>query len=105
MEFSIFDLVVGSIILLLGLKGILNGFFKELFGLIGIVGGIFIMEALSVIMQVGYFKMTKGKRIFLMAPFHHHFEKKGWHETKVVVRFWIVSIILGFLAIATLKLR
>jgi phospho-N-acetylmuramoyl-pentapeptide-transferase len=73
--------------------------------LLAIVGGIFVMEALSVIMQVGYFKMTKGKRIFLMAPFHHHFEKKGWHETKVVVRFWIVSIILGFLAIATLKLR
>ncbi len=73
--------------------------------LLAIVGGIFVMEALSVILQVGYFKMTKGKRIFLMAPFHHHFEKKGWHETKVVVRFWIVSIILGFLAIATLKLR
>jgi phospho-N-acetylmuramoyl-pentapeptide-transferase len=73
--------------------------------LLAIVGGIFVMEAISVIMQVGYFKMTKGKRIFLMAPFHHHFEKKGWHETKVVVRFWIVSIILGFLALATLKLR
>jgi len=73
--------------------------------LLAIVGGIFVMEALSVIMQVGYSKMTKGKRILLMAPFHHHFEKKGWHETKVVVRFWIVSIILGFLAIATLKLR
>lgn len=73
--------------------------------LLAIVGGIFVMEALSVIMQVGYFKLTKGKRIFLMAPFHHHYEKKGWHETKVVVRFWIVSIILGFLALATLKLR
>jgi phospho-N-acetylmuramoyl-pentapeptide-transferase len=73
--------------------------------LLAIVGGIFVMEALSVIMQVGYFKMTKGKRIFLMAPFHHHFEKKGWHESKVVVRFWIVSIILGLFAIATLKLR
>jgi phospho-N-acetylmuramoyl-pentapeptide-transferase len=73
--------------------------------LLAIVGGIFVMEAISVIMQVGYFKMTKGKRIFLMAPFHHHFEKKGWHETKVVVRFWIISIILGFLALATLKLR
>ena len=73
--------------------------------LLAIVGGIFVMEALSVIMQVGYFKLTKGKRIFLMAPFHHHYEKKGWHETKVVVRFWIVSIILGFLAMATLKLR
>jgi phospho-N-acetylmuramoyl-pentapeptide-transferase len=73
--------------------------------LLAIVGGIFVMEALSVIMQVGYFKMTNGKRIFLMAPFHHHFEKKGWHEPKVVVRFWIVSIILGLFALATLKLR
>ncbi|MCK5515519.1 MAG: phospho-N-acetylmuramoyl-pentapeptide-transferase [Desulfobulbaceae bacterium] len=73
--------------------------------LLAIVGGIFVMEALSVIMQVGYFKITHGKRIFLMAPFHHHFEKKGWHEPKVVVRFWIVSIILGLLAVATLKLR
>jgi phospho-N-acetylmuramoyl-pentapeptide-transferase len=73
--------------------------------LLAIVGGIFVMEALSVIMQVGYFKMTRGRRIFLMAPFHHHFEKKGWHETKVVVRFWIVSIILGLFAVATLKLR
>lgn len=73
--------------------------------LLAIVGGIFVMEALSVIMQVGYFKMTHGKRIFLMAPFHHHFEKKGWHEPKVVVRFWIVTIILGLFAVATLKLR
>lgn len=73
--------------------------------LLAIVGGIFVMEAMSVIMQVGYFKMTNGKRIFLMAPFHHHFEKKGWHEPKVVVRFWIVSIILGLFALATLKLR
>ncbi|KGO35682.1 MAG: phospho-N-acetylmuramoyl-pentapeptide-transferase [Desulfoprunum sp.] len=73
--------------------------------LLAIVGGIFVLEALSVIMQVGYFKMTHGRRIFLMAPFHHHFEKKGWHESKVVVRFWIVSVLLGLLAIATLKLR
>jgi phospho-N-acetylmuramoyl-pentapeptide-transferase len=73
--------------------------------LLAIVGGVFVMEALSVIMQVGYFKMTHGKRIFLMAPFHHHFEKKGWHEPKVVVRFWIVSIIFGLVALATLKLR
>ena len=73
--------------------------------LLAIVGGVFVMEALSVILQVGYFKWTKGKRIFLMAPFHHHFEKKGWHESKVVVRFWIVSIVLGLLALATLKLR
>jgi phospho-N-acetylmuramoyl-pentapeptide-transferase len=73
--------------------------------LLAIVGGIFVMEALSVIIQVGFFKITGGKRVFLMAPFHHHFEKKGWAEPKVVVRFWIISIILGLLAIATLKLR
>ncbi len=70
-----------------------------------IVGGIFVMEALSVIFQVLFFKMTKGRRIFLMAPFHHHFEKKGWHESKVVVRFWIVSVILGLFGLITLKLR
>ncbi|MCI5145015.1 MAG: phospho-N-acetylmuramoyl-pentapeptide-transferase [Candidatus Electrothrix sp. AR3] len=73
--------------------------------LLAIVGGIFVMEALSVIIQVGYFKISGGKRIFLMAPFHHHFEKKGWAEPKVVVRFWIISIILGLMALATLKLR
>jgi len=73
--------------------------------LLVLVGGIFVMEAISVILQVGYFKISGGKRIFLMAPFHHHFEKKGWVEPKVVVRFWIVSIILGLMALATLKLR
>ncbi len=73
--------------------------------LLAIVGGVFVMEALSVILQVGYFKVSGGKRIFLMAPFHHHFEKKGWVEPKVVVRFWIVSIVLGLSALATLKLR
>jgi len=73
--------------------------------LLAIVGGIFVMEVISVILQVGYFKISHGKRIFLMAPFHHHFEKKGWHEPKIVVRFWIVSIILGLFAIATLKMR
>jgi phospho-N-acetylmuramoyl-pentapeptide-transferase len=73
--------------------------------LLAIVGGIFVMEALSVIIQVAFFKMTGGKRVFLMAPFHHHFEKKGWSEPKVVVRFWIISIILGLMALATLKLR
>ncbi|MEN8200798.1 MAG: phospho-N-acetylmuramoyl-pentapeptide-transferase [Thermodesulfobacteriota bacterium] len=91
----------------LALGGALGGvaiIIKQEF-LLAIVGGIFVMEAISVILQVGYFKMSNGKRIFLMAPFHHHFEKKGWHEPKVVVRFWIVSIMLGLLAIATLKLR
>jgi phospho-N-acetylmuramoyl-pentapeptide-transferase len=73
--------------------------------LLAIVGGIFVMEALSVIIQVVFFKMSGGKRVFLMAPFHHHFEKKGWAEPKVVVRFWIISIILGLAALATLKLR
>ncbi len=73
--------------------------------LLAIVGGIFVMEALSVILQVGFFKVSGGKRIFLMAPFHHHFEKKGWTEPKVVVRFWIVSLVLGLMALATLKLR
>ena len=73
--------------------------------LLVIVGGLFVVETLSVILQVGYFKVSGGKRIFLMAPFHHHFEKKGWPEPRVVVRFWIVSIILGLIALATLKLR
>ncbi|MBM9511074.1 phospho-N-acetylmuramoyl-pentapeptide-transferase [Desulfogranum marinum] len=73
--------------------------------LLAIVGGIFVLEAVSVILQVGYFKLTAGKRIFLMAPIHHHFEKKGWVEPKVVVRFWIISIILGLIGLATLKLR
>jgi len=73
--------------------------------LLALVGGIFVMEALSVMLQVSYYKLSGGKRIFLMAPFHHHFEKKGWPEPKVVVRFWIVSIVLGLMAIATLKLR
>ncbi len=73
--------------------------------LLAIVGGIFVAEALSVIMQVGYFKATKGKRIFKMAPLHHHFEMLGWPEPKVIVRFWIISVLLGLVAISTLKLR
>jgi phospho-N-acetylmuramoyl-pentapeptide-transferase len=70
----------------------------------GIVGGLFVMEAMSVIIQVGWFKMT-GRRVFLMAPIHHHFEKLGWTESQVVVRFWIISVILALLALSTLKLR
>jgi phospho-N-acetylmuramoyl-pentapeptide-transferase len=62
------------------------------------------MEALSVILQVAYYKSTR-KRIFLMAPIHHHFEKKGWPETTIVFRFWTIAIILGVLGLATLKLR
>jgi phospho-N-acetylmuramoyl-pentapeptide-transferase len=71
---------------------------------LAIVGGVFVLETLSVILQVGYFKMT-GKRIFAMAPLHHHFEQKGWPETTVVVRFWILSIIFALIGLATLKLR
>jgi len=73
--------------------------------LLAIVGGIFVVETFSVIAQVGYFKMTGGKRILRMAPLHHHFELKGWAEPKVIVRFWIISILLALLAISTLKLR
>lgn len=73
--------------------------------LLAIVGGVFVMETFSVIFQVGYFKLTGGKRIFRMAPIHHHFELKGWAESKVIVRFWIISILLALLAIMTLKLR
>ncbi len=87
-----------------GALGAVSIIIKQEF-LLAIAGGVFVMEALSVILQVGYFKLSGGKRIFLMAPFHHHFEKKGWAEPKVVARFWIVSIILGLMALATLKLR
>jgi phospho-N-acetylmuramoyl-pentapeptide-transferase len=81
---------------------------KEL--LIPILCGVFLLENLSVIMQVSYFKYTKkkygeGRRIFLMAPLHHHYQKKGYHESKIVTRFWIVSIMLAILTIVTLKLR
>lgn len=69
-----------------------------------LLGGIFVLEAVSVIAQVAWFKCT-GKRIFLMAPIHHHFEKKGWPEPRVIVRFWIVSIMLALASLATLKLR
>jgi len=73
--------------------------------LLVIVGGLFVIEALSVIFQVGFFKMTNGRRIFRMAPLHHHFELKGWPEPKVCVRFWIIAIILALISISTLKLR
>jgi len=75
-----------------------------------IVGGVFVMEALSVIIQVGGFKYTKhrygvGRRIFLMAPIHHHFQKLGWPETKVVLRFWVLSLGFALAGLATLKIR
>ena len=69
-----------------------------------IIGGLFVVEALSVIIQVVYFKST-GKRVFLMAPIHHHFEKKGWAEPQVVIRFWIIALILALIGLATLKIR
>ena len=81
---------------------------KEL--LIPVLAGIFLAENLSVILQVGYFKYTKkkfgeGKRIFKMAPIHHHFQKSGYHESKIVTRFWIVGIMLAVITILTLKVR
>ena len=66
-----------------------------------IVGGLFVIETLSVIIQVGSYKM-RGKRVFRMAPIHHHYELKGWEEPKIIVRFWLISLLL---ALATLKLR
>ena len=73
--------------------------------LLAIVGGLFVVEALSVIIQVSFFKVSNGKRIFRMAPLHHHFELKGWPEPKVIVRFWIIAIILGLVSLSALKLR
>ena len=71
---------------------------------LAIIGGLFVIEALSVIIQVASFKLT-GKRVFLMAPIHHHFEKLGWTESQVVVRFWIIAFMLAFVGLSTLKLR
>jgi phospho-N-acetylmuramoyl-pentapeptide-transferase len=71
---------------------------------LALVGGLFVIEALSVIIQVGSFKM-RGKRVFKMAPIHHHYELKGWEEPKIIVRFWLVSLLLALLALGTLKLR
>jgi phospho-N-acetylmuramoyl-pentapeptide-transferase len=75
-----------------------------------IVGGVFVMEAVSVIIQVGFFKYSRrrygeGRRVFLMAPIHHHFQKRGWPETKVVLRFWILSLMFALIGLGTLKLR
>ena len=72
--------------------------------ILSIIGGIFVLEALSVFAQVISFKLT-GKRIFRMAPIHHHFEQKGWSESTIVIRFWIIAIILALLGLASLKLR
>jgi phospho-N-acetylmuramoyl-pentapeptide-transferase len=71
---------------------------------LAIVGGLFVLELVSVVVQVASFKLT-GKRVFKMAPLHHHFEQKGWAEATVVVRFWIIAVILALIGLSTLKLR
>ena len=71
---------------------------------LAIIGGLFVLEAVSVIVQVASFKLT-GRRVFRMAPLHHHFEQKGWAEPTIVVRFWIISVVLAMAGLATLKLR
>jgi phospho-N-acetylmuramoyl-pentapeptide-transferase len=78
--------------------------------LIPILAGVFLVENLSVILQVSYFKYSRkrtgtGKRIFLMSPLHHHYQKKGYHESKIVIRFWIIGIFLAIFTLITLKLR
>jgi phospho-N-acetylmuramoyl-pentapeptide-transferase len=86
-----------------GLVGAIAVMIKQEVVLI-IIGGVFVMEAVSVILQVASFKL-RGKRIFAMAPLHHHFELRGWSETKVTTRFWVLSVIFALLGLATLKLR
>lgn len=73
--------------------------------LLTVIGGLFVIETLSVILQVTYFKASKGKRIFLMAPLHHHFEKKGIPESKIIVRFWLLALVFSIIALSSLKLR
>ncbi len=92
-----------------GLIGVIAFMVQQPFTLV-IVGGVFVAEAVSVIIQVSYFKYTRrrtgqGKRFFLMAPIHHHFQKRGWPETKVVARFWVISLICALAGLGTLKLR
>ena len=71
--------------------------------LLVIIGGVFVMEAMSVILQVGSFKL-RGKRIFAMSPIHHHFELRGWHESQVIIRFWILSVVLAMGGLALIKI-
>jgi phospho-N-acetylmuramoyl-pentapeptide-transferase len=97
------SLTIGAIIAVIALM-----VRKEL--LLPLLCGIFVIENLSVVLQVGYFKYTRkktgeGKRIFLMAPLHHHYQKLGYHESKIVARFWIIGILLSVLTIVTLKIR
>jgi len=87
-----------------GTIGVVAILIKQEFLLL-MVAGVFVLEALSVLLQVGYFKISGGKRIFLMAPLHHHFELKGLSEQKIVVRFWILGIIFALFSLTTLKLR
>jgi len=87
-----------------GTLGLLAILIKQEFLLLA-VAGVFILESLSVLIQVSYFKLSGGKRVFRMAPLHHHFELKGWAEAKVVVRFWVLGVVLALFSLATLKLR
>jgi phospho-N-acetylmuramoyl-pentapeptide-transferase len=87
-----------------GVLGFLSVLCKQELVLL-LVGGLFVVESLSVIVQVGYFKFTGGKRFFRMAPLHHHFELKGLPESKIIIRFWIISALLGLVALSVLKLR
>jgi phospho-N-acetylmuramoyl-pentapeptide-transferase len=73
--------------------------------LLPLIGGVFVAEALSVILQVGSYRLRGGKRIFRMAPLHHHFESLGWTESQVVIRFWIAGLVMALFALTTLKLR
>ena len=93
---------VGSLALGAGL-GVISVLIRQEFLLV-IMGGIFVMETVSVILQVGSFKLT-GRRIFRMAPLHHHFEKGGWPEPRVMARFWIITLVLVLIGLITLKLR
>ncbi|MDX1346683.1 MAG: phospho-N-acetylmuramoyl-pentapeptide-transferase [Thiomicrorhabdus chilensis] len=93
---------VGSLAIGAALGGMAIAVKQEL--VLFVMGGIFVAETLSVILQVGSFKL-RGKRIFLMAPLHHHFEQKGWHESQVIVRFWVITIILVLIGLASLKIR
>jgi phospho-N-acetylmuramoyl-pentapeptide-transferase len=87
-----------------GVLGVLSLIVKKELLLL-LIGGVFMMEVVSDVLQVGYFKLSKGKRLFRMAPIHHHFELKGWKETKVVVRFWVLGGIFAILALSTLKIQ
>jgi phospho-N-acetylmuramoyl-pentapeptide-transferase len=87
-----------------GVLGVLSLIVKKELLLL-LIGGVFMMEVLSDVLQVGYFKITKGRRLFKMAPIHHHFELKGWKETKVVTRFWILGGLFAILALSTLKIQ